>query len=46
MKPGISEIGASQYHSDEVADVPSLSRSIAHLLCSASPLHAYTPTRN
>lgn len=42
MKSGIYEIPADQYHEDQIADVPSLSRSIAHLLCTASPAHART----
>jgi hypothetical protein len=34
------EITASQYHQDDVAEVPTLSASIAKILCSASPAHA------
>lgn len=41
MKPGIHTLTADEYHSDP-ADQPSLSASIAHLLTSRSPLHAWT----
>ena len=34
------EVTASEYHQDLVADVPTLSSSIAKILCSASPAHA------
>lgn len=37
-----SSIPAEQYHRDEVADRPSLSASLAHVLLSASPKHAWT----
>lgn len=36
----ILDLSAEQYHADKVVDVPTLSRSIAHLLCTASPAHA------
>lgn len=39
MKPGIYALSADQYHSDP-CEQPSLSRTIAHLLCSSSPAHA------
>lgn len=41
MKPGIYDIAAGDYHADP-SDPPSLSASIAKLLCNASPLHAWT----
>lgn len=34
------DLSAAAYHDDQVGDTPSLSRSIAHLLCSGSPAHA------
>ena len=40
MKPGIYTMTAEEYHSDP-ADVPSLTASIAHIICSQSPLHAW-----
>jgi hypothetical protein len=40
-KPGCYELEAEFYHSDPCA-VPSLSRSIAHLLLERSPSHAWT----
>lgn len=36
----ILEIPAADYHADRVDDRPSLSASIAHILCSSSPAHA------
>lgn len=39
---GILDMPADQYHADQVADRPSLSSSIANLLCTATPLHAWT----
>lgn len=36
----IVEITAADYHSDLIADQPSLSASLAHILCSSSPAHA------
>lgn len=39
---GILDVSAEQYHADRVADVPTLSRSIATILCQQSPLHAWT----
>ncbi len=33
---------AAAYHDDQLGDTPTLSRSIAHLLCTASPKHAWT----
>jgi hypothetical protein len=38
----IADVAAGQYHADIVADRPTLSASIAHLLCSSSPKHAWT----
>lgn len=38
---GVFEMPAEAYHRDP-SEVPSLSASIAHLLCTRSPLHAYT----
>lgn len=38
-KPGIYDLSAAEYHADPVS-VPSLSRSIALLLCDLSPAHA------
>lgn len=38
--PGIYEISADEYHADPCPE-PSLSRGIAHLLVTRSPLHAY-----
>jgi hypothetical protein len=38
---GITTIPADDYHRDP-ADVPSLSASIAHILCTSSPWHAWT----
>lgn len=40
MKPGIHTIPADQYHADPTSQ-PSLSASIAKLLCNESPLHAW-----
>jgi len=34
------DITAERYHADDLSEQPSLSASIAHLLCSASPAHA------
>lgn len=39
---GILDLPADEYHADTVADVPTLSCSVAKLLCSRSPLHAFT----
>jgi hypothetical protein len=39
-KPGIYSLSASEYHADPVS-TPSLSRSIALLLCDLSPQHAF-----
>jgi hypothetical protein len=41
MKPGIYDLAAELYYADP-SDPPSLSASIAKLLCNASPLHAWT----
>lgn len=40
LDPGIHAVPADRYHDDPCAE-PSLSASIAHLLCSRSPLHAW-----
>jgi hypothetical protein len=41
LKVGIHEgISDEEYHSDPVGKIPSLSASIAHILCSRSPAHA------
>lgn len=37
---GVRSITAEEYHSDPCGDTPSLSSSIAHLICSQSPAHA------
>ncbi len=37
----IAEITARDYHADEVSERPSLSSSIANILCTASPAHAW-----
>lgn len=37
---GILEITGADYHADLIAEQPTLSRSIAHLLCTSSPAHA------
>lgn len=37
----IADVPRDAYHADEVADQPTLSASIAHLLCSRSPAHAF-----
>lgn len=42
MSEGFHVLGDDVYHADQVADEPSLTRSIIHLLCTASPLHAWT----
>jgi len=39
---GILDLPAEQYHADTIADVPTLSNSIAKALCAYSPLHAWT----
>lgn len=39
---GVIEVSAADYHADRVADVPTLSASVAKLLVSHSPLHAWT----
>lgn len=41
LKAGIHEIDAAAYHADPCPR-PSLSRTVAHLICSRSPLHAWT----
>lgn len=41
MKPGIHQLGSDQYHADP-CDRPSLSASLAHVLLSSSPKHAWT----
>lgn len=41
MKPGIHTLPSAAYHADP-CEPPSLSASIAHLLCSQSPAHART----
>ena len=41
-REGIVTLSESNYHADTVADVPSLSSSIAKILCAESPLHAWT----
>ena len=38
---GVIELPADAYHADP-CDTPSLSRSVAHLLCTSSPKHAWT----
>lgn len=38
---GLLTIPAADYHADLVADVPTLSASIAKILCTASPAHAF-----
>jgi hypothetical protein len=40
--PTLAAIPADDYHADKIADVPSLSCSIAKILCTQSPLHAWT----
>lgn len=44
MTATIGDISANQYHADRIPGVeqPTLSRSIAHILCTDSPLHAWT----
>lgn len=42
MKPGIHTVDAATYHADELGDQPTLSSSIAHLLCERTPRHAWT----
>jgi hypothetical protein len=37
----IAEVTADQYHADEMGDQPTLSRSIAHILCTQTPAHAW-----
>lgn len=39
---GIHDVREDRYHADLVTDGPTLSSSIAHLLCVRSPLHAWT----
>ncbi len=39
---GVHAVRAFDYHQDEIADTPSLSSSIAHLLIHATPRHAWT----
>lgn len=41
MNSGIFQMGAAEYHADPTPE-PSLSSSIAHILCTDSPLHAWT----
>jgi PDDEXK-like uncharacterized protein DUF3799 len=41
VRPGIYQMSADTYHADP-CPIPSLSASIAHILCSQSPLHAWT----
>jgi hypothetical protein len=41
MKPGIHDMSAESYHGDPCS-APSLSSSIAQLICNESPLHAWT----
>ena len=41
LGPGIHDITAADYHADPAAE-PSLSASVAHLLCARSPLHAWS----
>lgn len=36
------DLTADQYHADSIGDRPTLSRSIANILCTQSPAHAYT----
>lgn len=40
MKPGIHTMTADAYHADPCS-IPSLSASMAHLLCTSSPAHAW-----
>lgn len=42
VQPGVLEIPSVDYHADNLADVPSLSRTVACALCNDSPLHAWT----
>lgn len=42
MNPGIYDISEVDYQGDRIGDVPSLSASIAKILCTATPLHAWT----
>lgn len=37
----LPDIAADTYHADQVADQPSLSASLANILCTASPRHAW-----
>ncbi len=41
-RDGVLDLSADQYHADAIGDTPTLSRSIAHVLCAQSPLHAWT----
>ena len=41
MTLGVLTIPESDYHADKIADAPSLSASIAKVICNASPLHAW-----
>lgn len=38
----VIDLSADRYHADQVADRPTLSASIAHILCTSSPKHAWT----
>jgi hypothetical protein len=40
LAPGIHTIDADTYHRDEITDQPSLSASVAAILCQQSPAHA------
>lgn len=41
LAPGIHTTGAQTYHRDDLCDQPSLSASIAKILCTSSPAHAW-----
>lgn len=42
MKDEILDLSEAEYQADKVADVPSLSASIAKILCNETPLHCWT----
>lgn len=42
VKPQILEMSEEDYHADRVAGTPSLSASLCKILCSQTPLHAWT----
>src|SRR5690242_20841585 len=41
VNTGVHTLPAEQYHADDIADRPSLSASIAHLLVNQTPWHAW-----